>query len=158
MSRATARWAGLAVACGSGLAGLGYELVWTRMLATALGHELVAMLAVVAAFFVGLALGASVFGSAARRSARPALWYAALECGVALWAVALAALIPIFNERLPGWLGAEPSPARHWGLAFTATLVLLLPGSAAIGGTLPALERTLARRFSESGVATIFPE
>ena len=44
----------------SGFAGLGYELVWTRMLAVGLGHEIPAVLAVVAAFFCGLALGAWV--------------------------------------------------------------------------------------------------
>ena len=42
----------------SGIAGLGYEIVWTRMFSLALGHEIVAVLAVVAAFFSGLGLGA----------------------------------------------------------------------------------------------------
>ena len=42
----------------SGLAGLGYEMVWSRMLTAGLGHEITAVLAVVAAFFCGMALGA----------------------------------------------------------------------------------------------------
>ncbi|WP_295883101.1 hypothetical protein [uncultured Thiohalocapsa sp.] len=42
----------------SGSAGLGYEMVWTRMLAVGPGHEIVAVLAVIAAFFAALALGA----------------------------------------------------------------------------------------------------
>ena len=36
----------------------GYEIVWTRLFAVGLGHEIPAVLAVVAAFFSGLALGA----------------------------------------------------------------------------------------------------
>jgi hypothetical protein len=42
----------------SGFAGLGYEMVRTRMLAVGLGHEIIAVLAVVSAFFCGMALGA----------------------------------------------------------------------------------------------------
>jgi predicted membrane-bound spermidine synthase len=45
----------------SGFAGLGYEIVWTRMLAVGLGHEIIAVLAVVASFFTDLALGASAW-------------------------------------------------------------------------------------------------
>jgi spermidine synthase len=42
----------------SGFAGLGYEMVWVRALSTGLGHEIVSVLAVMAAFFVGTAVGA----------------------------------------------------------------------------------------------------
>ena len=42
----------------SGIAGLGYQLIWVRMLSVSLGHEFVAMLAVITAFFCGLAFGA----------------------------------------------------------------------------------------------------
>lgn len=41
----------------SGFAGLGYEMVWSRMLSTVLGQEVLSVLAVMAAFFCGLALG-----------------------------------------------------------------------------------------------------
>jgi spermidine synthase len=53
----TRRTALHAIAFLSGIAGLGYELVWTRMLALGLGHELPAVLAVLTAFFLGLAAG-----------------------------------------------------------------------------------------------------
>ena len=38
----------------SGFAGLGYQIVWTEQLGIWLGHDIVAVLAVVAAFFGGL--------------------------------------------------------------------------------------------------------
>ena len=41
----------------SGFAGLGYQIVWTEQCSSWLGHESAAVLAVVAAFFGGLALG-----------------------------------------------------------------------------------------------------
>ena len=41
----------------SGFAGLGYEMVWTRTPSVGLGHEIVSVLAVISAFFRGLAVG-----------------------------------------------------------------------------------------------------
>ena len=54
----------------SGFAGLGYQIVWTQQCALWLGHESAAVLAVVAAFFGGLAVGALALG--ARIAAQPA--------------------------------------------------------------------------------------
>ncbi len=56
----------------SGFAGLGYQIVWTQQSATWLGHESAAVLAVVAAFFGGLAIGALTLGAYVDRSRRPA--------------------------------------------------------------------------------------
>jgi spermidine synthase len=78
----------------SGFAGLGYEMVWTRMLSVGLGHEIVAVLAVVAAFFSGMALGSFSLDGSVSRSSRPGRWYAALETVVGIWSLALIALIP----------------------------------------------------------------
>ncbi|MEE4379597.1 MAG: fused MFS/spermidine synthase [Candidatus Competibacteraceae bacterium] len=131
----------------SGFAGLGYEIVWTRLLAVSLGHEFSAVLAVLAAFFGGLALGAFALGSSLRRTANPARWYAILELIIGLWAITLVWLIPIFNEAVPRWIGEQPTPLAHWGIAFSATLALLLPATAAMGATLPALERVYGHLF-----------
>ena len=63
----------------SGAAGLGYEVVWTRLFSTALGHEYPSLLAVVAAFFGGVALGAWAADRAISRSQSPGRVYALLE-------------------------------------------------------------------------------
>ena len=55
----------------SGFAGLGYQIVWTQQSALWLGHESAAVLAVVAAFFGGLAFGALLLGPRIDRSAQP---------------------------------------------------------------------------------------
>ncbi|MEL6367112.1 MAG: fused MFS/spermidine synthase [Pseudomonadota bacterium] len=141
----------------SGFAGLGYEIAWTRAVSVALGHEIVAVLAVVAAFFAGLGIGAWLLDGPVRRSRRPARWYAALETIIALWAVALIWLIPSFNELVSHSLGIAPSQAEHWLTAFGATFVLLLPATMAMGGTLPSLERVLgAEQSVGSGVARLY--
>ena len=51
----------------SGLAGLVYEVSWTRLLTLYIGHTTAAASAVVAAFLGGLAAGAAVGGVVASR-------------------------------------------------------------------------------------------
>lgn len=144
-------------ACLSGIAGLGYELLWTRLLAVSLGHEVVAVLAVLAAFFVGLSLGSWLLGPRIVASQRPQRWFVGLELLIGGWALCLLPLIPAFNRWMPALLGARPTPAWHWVIAFGSTLLLLLPATAAMGGTLPALERTLVRQCARPrGVAGLY--
>ena len=128
----------------SGFAGLGFEMVWTHRLGVVLGHEILAVLAVLAAFFVGLGLGAWLLSERINTSARPARWYAALELIIAGWALALLWLIPMAQAVLPHWLGRDPSASWHWFVAFGSTALLLLPATFAMGGTLPAMTRTVA--------------
>ena len=130
----------------SGFAGLGYQMVWTRMLAVGLGHEILAVLAVIAAFFSGLALGAWALDGQISRSRFPGRWYAALEAVIALWSLALIALIPAANEFAAHLIGVEPSAVRQWGVAFVLPFLLLLPATAAMGATLPAMERLVSNR------------
>jgi hypothetical protein len=52
----------------SGFMGLGYEMVWTPMLSVGLGHEIVPFLAVVSAFFSGMAVGSFILDSPVSRS------------------------------------------------------------------------------------------
>lgn len=137
--------AALGLMVASGCAALGYEIVWTQQSALWLGHEAAAVLAVVAAFFGGIAAGALVLGARIDRSSHPARWYAACEAAIGLWSLVLAfAMAPV-----SGWLldliGPEPSPIWQWAVAFCGTFALLLPATAAMGATLPAMERLLAR-------------
>ncbi len=129
----------------SGLAGLGYEVLWTRMLSLGVGHEMPAVLAVVAAFFFGMAAGSWALDGVIGRSATPGRWYAVLEGIVGFWALMLLALLPAANHSLATLIGIDPSPLRQWGLTFTAAFAVLLPATFAMGGTLPAVERLAAR-------------
>ena len=60
----------------SGFAGLGYEMVWTRVLSVFLGTDMMAVLGSVAGFFAGLALGAFVLDGPIRRARSPRAAYA----------------------------------------------------------------------------------
>ena len=115
------------------------------MLAVGLGHEFVSVLAVVASFFSGLALGAWTLDGRISRSRYPGRWYAGLEAVIGLWALALILLIPAANGLAAHVIGVEPSAVRHWGVAFLLPFLLLLPATAAMGATLPAMERLVSR-------------
>ncbi len=129
----------------SGAAGLGYQIAWTRLFTLGLGHEMPSVLAVVAAFFGGLALGAWALDRIVSRSARPGLWYAGLEAVVGFWGLASIVVIPFANPLARGWIGLEPSPLRHWSVAFLVPFLALLPATAAMGATFPAMERVVSR-------------
>ena len=127
----------------SGFAGLGYQIVWTLQVAPWVGHEAAAVLAVITAFFGGLAVGAFACGAAVERSRRPVLWYAACETVIGLWALVLLLAMPTFGTSVLQAIGADATPVRQWVVVFGATFVVLLPATAAMGATLPAFERAL---------------
>jgi spermidine synthase len=130
----------------SGLAGLIYEVSWTRLLTLYIGHTTAAASAVVAAFLGGLAVGAAAGGAiASRLPPRRSLYaYVALEIGVALCAVLipfeLSALTPVlqwaYRDGAPGFL----FPA----VRLLACLVLIFIPAAALGATFPLAIRWFA--------------
>jgi spermidine synthase len=134
---------GLAVMAASGFSALGCQIVWTQQASMWLGHESAAVLAVVAAFFGGLALGAFALAPRIERSARPARGYALCEATIGLWTLVLALGMGPLAALLLDLTGAAPSPLRQWSVAFGGLLLLLLPATAAMGATLPAMERAL---------------
>lgn len=134
----------------SGVSGLGYEILWTRMLSVSLGHEIVAMLAVVSAFFCGLALGAWLLDRPVSRSAVPGRWYILFEIVIGLWAVVLMFILPTINTFVADVIGVAPTPMHHWTVAFFYPLFILLPATFAMGGTLPAMDRLFERLGRDS--------
>ncbi|HTU67519.1 MAG TPA: hypothetical protein VMF52_16335 [Steroidobacteraceae bacterium] len=127
----------------SGFSGLGLQIVWTQQGALALGHEAASMLAVVTAFFGGIAAGAFALGGRIARAARPARWYAGCEAVIGGWAVVLAFAFAPLSTLWVSLLPLTPAPFVQWAWIFAGTFILLLPATAAMGATLPAMERIL---------------
>lgn len=141
----------------SGAAGLGYQVVWTQQCALWLGHEAAAVLAVVAAFFGGLALGAAVVGPLVERARAPARAYAACEAVIATWSLVLVPLFPRWGSLLLTLTGPSPSAAWQWSVAFLGTVLALLPATAAMGATLPAAQAlTAGERGERRSVAGLY--
>jgi len=134
---------GLAVALffASGALGLGYELLWLRKAALMVGASEIALSTVLTAFFLGLALGSETFGSrlGAARTAPLAL-YGRLELGVGVYALAFPWL---FQATKALYGAAYPLvadlPAGLFALRFTLLVLLFLPPTFLMGGTLPLL-------------------
>jgi spermidine synthase len=147
-----ARWAALGLMAASGFAGLGYQIVWAQQCGSWLGHESAAVLAVLAAFFGGLAVGGLTLGSRIEQSRHPVRWYAACELSIALWSVLLLFVLLPFSAWVMRTAGTQPSAGLQWSLAFCSTFLLFLPATAAMGATLPAMERlsTLLSREKRS--------
>ncbi len=141
---ASRRWGLHGVFLLSGAAGLGFQMASVRMFAVGLGHELPATLAVVGAFFGGLGIGAWLLDRPISRSRRPGHWYAALEGLIGLWAVVSAALAGPATELALQIMGPLPSPLRQWTVSLGLPLVVLLPATAAMGATLPAMDRLVS--------------
>ncbi|HJY37294.1 MAG TPA: hypothetical protein VJ299_07520, partial [Steroidobacteraceae bacterium] len=131
----------LALMVASGCAGLGYQIVWTQQSALWLGHESAGVLATVAGFFGGLAFGALLLGPRIHRSRQPARWYAACEGTIGAWSLVLALAFDPVSGWLLNLIGPQPSAAWHWSVAFCGTFLLLLPATASMGATLPAMQR-----------------
>ncbi|WP_315784242.1 MULTISPECIES: spermidine synthase [unclassified Bradyrhizobium] len=137
----------------SGFAGLGYEIVWTRQLALALGTEMMAVLGAIAGFFAGLALGAFVLDGRIRRAAHPHRIYAVLETVIGLWGICAVWLLPASARTLASLLGTAPSPVLLWSASFLLPTLVLLPATVAMGGTLTALERMMSAAHGRGPVS-----
>ncbi len=150
------QWATLMLMVASGFAGLGYQIVWTQQCALWLGHEAAAVLAVVAAFFGGLGVGAWTLGARVGKSLRPARWYAGAELAIALWSLLLIFAMRPWSAVLVRLTGVQPTPIWQWSVAFGGTFFLLLPATAAMGATLPAMDRIIARSTAALYAANTF--
>lgn len=130
----------------SGLAGLIYEVSWTRLLTLHIGHTTAAASAVVAAFLGGLAAGAAAVGPLASRwSPRDSLKaYVGLELGV----VVAAALLPLELSALSPflrWAYGDGEPSLLFPLIrIAACLVMVCIPALALGATFPLAIRWFA--------------
>ncbi len=122
------------------MAALGWQFVWTYQFGLLLGAEMVAVLAVMAAFLGGLSLGSFAFQSILSRSARPTHWFIVSECTIAVWGLLVVYSLPHIGPGISTLISTEPSTAWHWTVAFVVPFFFLLPASVAMGLTIPAME------------------
>ena len=134
----------------SGTAGLIYQIVWARYLALFLGHTSYAIVAVLAAFMGGLAVGNAWFGSIADRCRRPLALYGFLEVGITVYAVIFPAYYSLCHDAYI-FLGTHcpPGSAALVVLKFTFSILTILIPTVLMGATFPVLAKFVTRSVSE---------
>ncbi|MDQ7840193.1 MAG: fused MFS/spermidine synthase [bacterium] len=136
----------LAMAVGSGLAALIYQVVWMRRLALVFGSTTLATSTVLVAFLGGLAVGAWVWGRVAdRRPGGAIALFGLVEVATGLYGLASPW---IFRGMEIVYLGLYPvlegRPGLYAGAQFVLSALVILPPTVLMGGTVPLLVRHLA--------------
>ncbi len=140
----------------SGVAGLVYEIAWSKYLSLLLGSTAYAHMIVLATFMGGLAWGARWWGTRADRTDNPLRLYALLELVIALYC-AVYPLLMAGAERLFLAAAAQESfapgsiPLGALKLALSAA-TLLVP-TFCMGGTLPILLKSFTSSLDDAGVS-----
>lgn len=131
----------------SGLTALVFEVLWMRELGLLLGNTAHAASTTLAAWFLGMAVGSWWWGPVGDRCDRPLRLYARLELGVAVAAVVGWWLLR--GARAMGPTLLDPNSGTTPALRVVIALVLILPTTVLMGGTIPVL----ARERVDRGVA-----
>lgn len=117
----------------SGASALVYQVLWIKQVALIVGVDVYAVTTGVSAFFLGLACGGWALGRRADRAARPLMFYAALELGIAV--LGLGATLGL-AQAAPWFVAIE---SRAGLLAWCLPFALIGVPALLMGGTLPAL-------------------
>jgi len=136
----------------SGVSGLVYEVVWTRMLTQIFGNTTYAVATVLTAFMAGLALGSYLFGLLADRARNNFFLYGILEAGVGIYGF----LIPWFFKLvqmiyIPLFPLSETYPFAFSLFLFLLCFIFLMVPTLLMGATLPVLSRFIIYSFSHLG-------
>lgn len=150
-------WVLLAYGC-SGLAALGYEVVWTRLLVLLFGSSVYAFAVMLTSFLLGLGLGSLVGSVLAARGREPIMMAAATQVIIS---VAVLAGAPWF-DRLPYlFLSAFRLTGGEWWmlttLEFLMALALMLVPTTAMGATFPLVAQLIGTHGrTEQAVGNIY--
>jgi spermidine synthase len=138
----------------SGAAALIYEVVWFHLLRLVIGASALSLGILLASFMGGMFLGSFLLARLVRPSANPLRIYGWLEIGIGCCGLLLPAVLPLARTVYLSLFGYGVL-----GMALRAGVaaLLLLPPTALMGATLPAI----ARRFTEgdrpmSGLASLY--
>jgi spermidine synthase len=136
----------------SGAAGLVYQVVWARMLNDIFGVTVYAVTTVLATFLAGLALGSLILGRLGDRRRHPLRFYGWLEIGIGLTALLGMGTIRLLD---PVHIWAANRFESHSlaliGVRVLLGLLVVLPPTFLMGGTLPAIVRFFVDRIQRFG-------
>src|SRR6185295_17503995 len=126
----------------SGCAALIYEVVWLHLLRLVIGASALSLGIVLASFMGGMFLGSLLFSRFVGRERSPLRVYAMLEIGIGVFGLAMPLILPAVRYVYVDLFGYGVL-----GIVLRAVIsaVLLLPPTALMGATLPAIARRYGR-------------
>jgi spermidine synthase len=129
----------------SGLLSLIFQVVWLKKLVLVFGNTVWAVSTLLTAFMAGLAIGSWFFGRVADRSGSPLRLYGMLEGFIGLYgllSLLILSKLPLLYIPLYALSGGDNLIMGIF--KFVMALLILLPPTICMGGTLPLL----AKRFT----------
>jgi spermidine synthase len=137
----------IAIFFASGAAGMVYEISWSRQFGNVFGHTAYTGAMVLSSFLGGMAVGYWLAGK--YRGRNPLAAYGVLEIVAALWVCVVPWLLQFGSQTVLGSL--DPGPLGMYNAARVVfCFVILLPATAALGGTWPLMAAFLSPRGSSS--------
>ena len=130
----------------SGLTSLGYQVTWTRLLASGTGNTTYVFTTILTAFLIGLALGAVVFAAVRARIGDPIRLLAASQivaAGLALAGLVLVLVAP--HVPTPG------GPIGTITTLFGSAALVVIPVTMMLGIAFPASSALLADDAAHAG-------
>ena len=126
----------------SGAAALIYEIGWTRALSLLVGSSVYAFGLMLTSFVLGLALGSLVASRIADRVARPLVWLAGIQAGIALAGLVVVPLLAALPLHVTGWLvSARESFWQVQAVTFGLFLLVMLAPTLLMGAMFPFASR-----------------
>lgn len=132
----------------SGIASLTYQVVWVRLLGLSMGSTSASISTVLAAFFLGLALGSYLAEKITRNRIDNLNVYIILEVIIAVSGILL---LPILLN-LDAYIAAAPAISGTITMKFIITTILLIIPTMCMGATFPVMASILVRRNNEVGI------
>jgi len=136
----------LTVAFISGLTSLGYQVTWTRLLASGTGNTTYVFTTILATFLIGIALGAVLFAALRTRLGDPLRLLAASQIVAAALAM-LGLVLVLVAPHVP----TPGQPIETLQALFQASIFVVLPVTIALGVAFPASSALLADDAAHAG-------
>jgi spermidine synthase len=130
----------------SGAAALIYQVCWIRTASLIFGSTTFAVSTVFAVFFLGLAVGSSLFGRVAHRTNRPLRLFALLEIGLGVFALVTPQLFSVADGIYGVAYRAMPDAPWLLGVVRTGLLGLVIVPATVLMGAPCRWSRGVTRR------------
>jgi spermidine synthase len=131
----------------SGIAALTYQVVWVRLLGLSLGSTSASVSTVLAAFFLGLAIGSYLAERITRNRINDLKVYIKLEAAIGISGLLL---LPVLLN-LDNMMASIPELGSQLEFKFAVSMLLLVIPTMCMGATFPVMAAILVRKQLDMG-------